>query len=384
MALTDQKTSIIVYRWDGAAFNRITTITDYVEFSFERLLYGVGNFSITVNLDSRHASLLKKWDFIQLGTEKQRQGIIRRIEAEIVIERDQSIKQVTFEGVTINTILASSYCYPPVGSTLREFVNTPVETIMKTLLDESRVNNVVDTDVNIPFLAIDTDQGRGLAIDDNYRYSNMLQDFERIGGATGIGYYFYVDYDTDNIRFEIIEGADRSINNSEGNDNIKLSFKRGNVGAIRYIDDGFTYRNHAIVAGDGSGAGRTFEFVDEQLSTDLWAMSVFVNAREQTTTQGLIDAGLTQLSEKQRIESFEIESITNIDTQVDNDFFLGDTITGEVSEIDISKDFQIIGITENYTRSTGFNYDLVLGNRPDQIEDSILKNIDSSRKQIVE
>lgn len=155
------------------------------------------------------------------------------------------------------------------------------------------------------------------------------------------------------FNFELYKGIDRSVNQTT-NPHIVFSPEYDNFLASNYSLELGSYKNVALVAGEGEGTARKTQTVGT--ATGLNRYEIYVDSRNTSSNEGeiteaeynklLIAEGQETLAENIRTETFE-GTINSGRTYIYNeDYFLGDIVTVK-NEFNMQKDVRIIEVIES-------------------------------------
>ena len=194
-------------------------------------------------------------------------------------------------------------------------------------------------------------------------YQNLLTFTDTILQEFECGSLMRIDENTKQMIYDLYEGVDRSVDNTDGNLPITFSQDFDNLLAADYTADTSRLKNWALIGGEGEGLARFFTTFAEDSSSGLDRREVFVNAlsmprkykdgdveREYTTaeyTQMLRGKAQTDLKELILTETFEGE--INLDYspyKYGVDFWLGDVITVQDNRLGLYINTRIIRATE--------------------------------------
>lgn len=194
-------------------------------------------------------------------------------------------------------------------------------------------------------------------------YQNLLTFTDTILQEFECGSLMRIDENTKQMIYDLYEGVDRSVDNTDGNMPITFSQDFDNLLAADYTADTSRLKNWALIGGEGEGLARFFTTFAEDSSSGLDRREVFVNAlsmprkykdgdveREYTTaeyTQMLRGKAQTDLKELILTETFAGE--INLDYspyKYGVDFWLGDVVTVQDNRLGLYINTRIIRATE--------------------------------------
>ena len=336
-------------------FNYLGQIDNYSILMLGKSYHGISSCELHLQADAVNADKLVKENIIFTATNK----------AYVILYRERGSKDNTMiiKGLDIKSYLSRLLTYPPTGQAYHR-INSNIETIMKDYvtaqLTRKGINNI----------RVATNQNRGTTTVFQTRMKNLAAELEKLSILGGLGWDVVLDLQNKKFVFDIVEGKDRSINQSINPPAI-FSTEYDNIGEQTLIESKLSYGNVAVVAGQGEGALR--EFATVGTATGLDAFEIFVDARDISNSADLPARGQQRLSELQEIKTFDSEVYADKNLRYEEDFNLGDIITMKNTKWNITEDSRITAITEIY-ESTGFRLDISFGEGLPTVAD-ILKHI---------
>lgn len=338
---------------------RIGIISKYTYVSYSVELVGDGTFEIHLPIIDSSVNFLLEGNYIWL--ENDVVGIIKFVE-----EDQDNDSQLKINGYLLNHLLS----YRCIKKS-RRIYDTPGNAARK-LFDELFINPE-DQKRKIDFLDMKEED-----IHDLEKFSKK-RTFQKTGGDLleaiydmflpyGLGFTIYprmnTSYDSDEIInnidkmfFKVITGANRSVNNEEGNDPVVFSFNTNNLKSFFYSEDSRQYKSLAIVAGEGEGEERVIVEVGDDTLEGLDRIELYVDARDLQSNIGteeeltpeeyeelLEERGEEKLEECQRFETLEASVISNSMFKYGVDYNIGDYVS--IIDDKLNKRFDNIQITK--------------------------------------
>lgn len=191
-------------------------------------------------------------------------------------------------------------------------------------------------------------------ISQQFTGDNLLDAVSSICESFGLGFKVVLDVDTKRFVFSLYNGVNRG-DNQNSVPRVIFSTDFENIASTTYSYNDQTYKNVALVAGEGEGSARKMQAVGD--SSGLERYELFVDARDLSTNDGevssadytnqLIQRGKEKLAENNVTETFEGELITNLQYVYKTDYFLGDIVTIR-NEYNITGDARIVEIIESF------------------------------------
>lgn len=346
-------------------------IDDYESLQFIRRYYSVGEFELRINADKKHVDLINKDIIVVLGNQFHKAGIIKS--RSISLDGEQWV----FQGPTLKGIMGQRITVPPVGLAYDAFKGT-AESAMKHYVN-ANVINPVDPDRKITQVSTIETSNRGGQVNWQSRFKVLSEELQGIGETAELGWEVFIDPVAKTWRFDIVQGIDRSINQTI-NPPVIFSPDFRNVKSQEYTDSDLNYRNFGYVAGDGEGEDR--RVVKLGTASGMDRLETFIDARDiQETTEdetpipeseivaNLTDRGnqklITEFANQSTFESqLLIAEMTTNNMAYEEDWNLGDIVTVQNRKWGVTLDSRITETKETYEPG-GFQLEAVFGkNQP--------------------
>ena len=326
-------------------------VDNYLSFYFCRKYYTSGDFQLVTNRKVQNAKKLNVNQLIMLGADTRKVGIIRHKEIK-TNEKGEEI--LTIKGSTLGGILRQRITIPPENQA-QDAIEGNAETLMKHYVKR----NCLDiTSMEFPMLMIGPNQNRGENIKWQSRYKNLEEELESISRLTNLGWHIYLDLGLKKWIFDIYNGRNFSAGQII-NPPVIFSPEFDNVKSQEYIDSLVGFGNYAIVAGQGEGAERDILMMGSE-ATGLDKHVIFVDARDIANINDLPSRGEAKLSEHEKVLSFQSEVLPDGPFKYERDWDLGDIVTVQNKEWNITMDTRITEVTEIY-EAGGFKLNVSFG-----------------------
>ncbi len=327
-------------------------IDNYLSFSYLRRYHLPGEFQLVTNRKVQNADKLEINHLIMLGADKYKAGIIRYKE---IKTNDKGEEILTVKGYTLGAITGQRITIPPDGLAY-DIQEADGETVMKYYV---RRNCLDIPGMEFSNLVIASNQNRGENIKWQSRYKNLAEELGRLSRLTDLGWHIYLDLDLRKWIFDIYNGRDFSVSQSI-NPPVIFSPQFENVKSQEYTESLIGYGNYAIVAGQGEGAERKIAMVGDD-ATGLDKHVIFEDARDIENSTDLMPRGEAKLSEHQRNISFQSEVLPYGPFQYQKDWDVGDLVTVQNRDWNITMDTRITEVEEVY-EAGGFKLNVTFGN----------------------
>ncbi|WP_343241644.1 siphovirus ReqiPepy6 Gp37-like family protein [Methanoculleus sp. UBA312] len=329
-----------VYERSGSTLVLKAVIDAYEAIEWTRRWRGPGSWQAVISRYAIGADELREGRFISLPRrDRHLVGIIESIEGQMTDEGEIS-ESWTVAGRDLGAILQDRICLHGVsaGTGYDEQIDVIAETAMRHYVEVNAVNPT-DPDRAIPGLDLMlVDQGRGGTVKVRARFQGLVEILESIALQTGLGWDVIYSFDTDEILFDVLEGADRSAE-------ILLSPRLGNCLIAGYracLSDAPTL---AIVAGQGEAELR--EIVQVGTATGWDRREVYIDARDLATTDELTARGQELLADRGETTTLEVEYLPTPTYRYMTDFDLGDIVSAEYPGV-ATMQARIVAVTEQY------------------------------------
>ena len=318
-------------------FNHIGRIKLYSSMIYSRNFQTYDDFQIT--MDKSNPRYFADGNFVIFNNNPTCCGIMK-----INNDDDYFIPQNTFRGKGLFYMFYDRLTVPPEKEGYRVFNNTPVEDIIYTLIKE----NCIDCENNRKYemLRLGKSLHRGGNITFQTRYKVLSDEITTLLKQSGLGIKMTADPDEKTILFEVVEGVDRSEDNTKGNEPYVFSGKFSNVikRSRTYSSEGA--KTVGYVAGQGEGENREILVLNDNLS-GMDRKELFIDARDITEgdSAALKDRGTSKLNEFKATDSTEFEvSTRNYREKWD----LGDIVSFYDKKMDYYNEDQIVSVQEKF------------------------------------
>lgn len=364
----------------GADRELIGVIDTAKSIIWHSVYFGVGDFEIYAQLTQKHLQLLQSGNYITRSDDDE-VGIIETI-------------NITFSVLDGYMILASGRFAKCILDrrliyNLRGITNTPtilsgnVEIAARRLVLNNAISCSFDNRRNIAILALGALQSlpativdeSGDAAQKQVTVDNLLDYTDELLQEYNYGAKITLNASNKNLLYNVYAGADRSVDNTEGNSPVIFSTDYENISASEYQYDERSARNAVLIGGEGEGLERFYSLLTAGKSglqlREMWLDSSGINKtytdendEEQSYTNAQYAAMLKQAGKKElaalpALESFSGEINATFGNWIyGRDFFLGDIVTLQDNAIDKYASVRIVECTEVQDEN-GYNIDVV-------------------------
>lgn len=330
--------------------------------------YGVGDFEIYAPCTQENIDALAIGNYITRYNSRN-VGIIEKIE---VTYNPQDGRMIVAAGRFAKSILDRRLIFKLSGHSVSPtFLSGNVESAARSLVADNAISCAFDTGRNMPELVLGAIAGitkkiidnDGYSADKQVTYKELLSYSDGLLEEYELGAYCMLDNNL-KLAYTVFEGADRSVDNTAGNQPVVFSQDFDNLLSSEYQYDNTKLKNAALIGGEGEGEARFCSIVKDSAVTGLKRREVWIDSSsitkkyndesgtEQTFTDDEYDKqlktdGMQKLAELAITETFEGEiDITNGSFSYGTDFALGDKVTVQDTGIGLYINARILEITE--------------------------------------
>lgn len=330
--------------------------------------YGVGDFEIYAAATTKHVELLKEDNYVTRPNDIEI-GIIESVQKTTSKDGDMLVASGRFA----KSILDRRHIYKLSGKT-----NTPtilsgkVETAVRSLVTNNAINCSFDSRrnisilqlgalSNIPAIIVDED---GNTTQKQVSYENLLEYTDELLQEYKLGSTITLDDATNKLKYSIYEGANRSIDNNDGNEPIIFSQEYDNLTGSEYLLAKSTKKTAALIGGAGEDLERFYSLIPGT-ETGLDRRETWVDASSLNKTyknegesqeheytdaeyRAMLNAkGKQELAIAKTTENFTGDiNINGGQWRLNEDYWLGDIVTFQDNIINKYKNVRITEITE--------------------------------------
>lgn len=355
----------------NADFDVIGILDTAQSVIWHSVYYGVGDFEIYISLQDA-LSVLTDARYITRPNNNE-VGVIESI---LIADDNESGKMITIKGRFAKSLLDRRIIYNLSGTSNKATIlRGNVETNVRRLVNEnaiaSRSLGVLELGAVAGISKIIVDDN-GAAAQKQVSFENLLDYTEEMLKEYGIASTMKLS--GHRLQYIIYEGADRSADNTDGNQPIVFSKEHDNLLSSEYTYNSTQEKNVALIGGEGEGIDRFCVLLGTY--SGIKRKEVFVDASsirktykddddvEQTYSDSDYTAmlkaqGHQATSAMQVIEDFNgTIDITNGNWKLGVDVFLGDIVTVQDNDIGVYKNVRLGEVTE-YQDQDGYTIEAV-------------------------
>lgn len=367
------------------SFRLLTEINQYESLQITRSWHGIGSIDLRINRHLKGADELRRGRIIFPHNNFNKAYVIRHREIELD-ENGKESEMWNIHALPLKSWLSQRASIPPQGIS-QDMITANAETVLRHYVDTNVINPIdVDNKLNV---ILQANQNRGDIIEWQSRYKVLSDEISEISLLSGLGWNIDVDYHGGNYVFNVLEGRNLSVTQSENPPAI-FSPEFGTLRTLAYTESDLDYKNYAIVAGQGEGAERRIVEVGYPSAVGFDRHVLFVDARDvgeeteddppQPLSVAEIEArlrtrGLQKLAEHGQEIYLEGQALSSSRLVYEEDYDLGDIVTLQNKDWGVSLDERITEIKEIYEAGNPPRIELTFGNNIPTIFDDIKRDI---------
>jgi hypothetical protein len=355
----------------NADFEVIGILDTAQSIIWHSVYYGVGDFQIYIRLTDA-LQIIADARYIT-RTNNDEVGVIESI---LIADDIENGKMITIKGRFAKSLLGRRIIYTLSGTSnkatiLRGNVETAVRSLVNDNAIASRSLGVLELGAVAGISKTIVDES-GAAAQKQVSFEDLLAYTEAVLKEYSIA--STVKLNGRKLQYIVYEGADRSADNSDGNQPIVFSKEFDNLISSEYMHDNTLEKNVALIGGEGEGIDRFCVLLGSQ--SGLQRKEVFVDASsvsrkykdENDVEKEYTDAeytamlkthGKQETSDLTVIEDFNgAIDITNGNWRYGIDVFLGDIVTVQDNDIGVFKNARLAEVTE-YQDQDGYTIEAV-------------------------
>ena len=341
---------------------QVSLLSTFISLQWIRQFNSLGEFEICANLNTKNAGELKVGRIVYLDDE--RVGIIEN--TEITRSENTGGEEITANGIELKDIICRRITIPPVGFARDEYINATTEEIVRSLL-EKNIISPMDPARKIDICALGTINNVGGQKNISTRYIRLSKEIYPLLQSDSLGFVTKIDLDAKIIYFEVVEGLDRTINQTV-NPTAIFSLEHGTLKNSSISNDCRQLINFAYVGDSGDGTDRTIITCPENgFSSGIDRREAFIDARSTSTNDEMILAGDVYLSSSG--QKYSIEG--DVRSTVTLDYSVGDFVTVKEYKTDVYQNQQITTMIDKYVGSIPMKRTIILGRPPMDFSDAL-------------
>lgn len=326
--------------------------------------YGTGEFEIYTQASEKHLELLQVGKYVTRPNNKE----IGKIENIEITYSTQDGLMIAASGRSAKSILDRRHIYKLSGNTNQPTILTgKVEVAIRKVITDNAIDCYFDTSRNIPELTLGELKGipaiitgqDGQASRKQVSFRNLLDYTDSVLAEYRLGSTVELDITTGQLLYAIIQGENRSIDNTAGNEPVIFSVEFDNLTESNYSFSTASSKTAALIGGEGEGLERFYSLIAgtemgiNRKETFLDASSI---SKSYDEGQSYLDVeydkilksyGKQELARLVNVETLDGQlNVTGGLWRLNQDYYLGDIITVQDNNIQKYINARITEITE--------------------------------------
>ena len=319
-----------------AAMNFKGLIENQTSVLWNRKYFDTGSFELYCPITTNNRNLLQMGRLVWMKGAAEA-GVIESL----YMEQSDVKNQITAKGRFLESYMSRRLIRPTYN-----IQNGLVETAMRQILSNA---------VAIPLVQLGEVQGYTERVSFQATYKNLLDYEIRLAKYSNTGFRFRPDFNNKTITFELYKGLDRTLQQSDRN-RVIFSQGYGNINEAKYSVNDQLLKTVCYVGGQGEGSERTYVIAGDDTLAGLERREVYINASdiqdENLTTAeyqaALLQRGNNELENDVLCDSFECVTEANGNFVYKKHYDLGDIVTIQKENWNISANLRLTEITEIY------------------------------------
>ena len=354
-------------------FNLLAYIDSYQSLRFERKLWEIGGFELSMYTDRQGADSLQPGHLMYL--DKDRIGIIESVEQ----REENGGVHTSAAGTELKGIASRRIVLPSVKDDQTFFgwdrypnlddPDAPAESVIKHYAGKHLVAPE-NENRKIPRLLLARDQRRGTLMRWQSRFQGLHDTLAAIGEYAGMGYIIRASPEKALYEFDVIPARDRTA----GSDlPVIFSSDWGNLSDTVYTVDLADWKNAGYAAGAGEDENRLILTVyPDGKASGLQRRETFVDCGSLEDAGELELEATHKMKEMVRIQTLTGQLFPAGPFLYRKDWDIGDRVTVQSNRMGVSADMLITEVCESYEADT-FRIDITFDKRKKTLLDEIRK-----------
>lgn len=361
MGLND--VSLQVYQMDNDTFENVGEINQFTSLMWPTKYIGCAEVQVWAPVTDENAELLKQGHILWRKDTKSAM-VIETIKPST---DDNGASTYEIKGRTLEMLLTTRIVWGTYNAS-----NKAASTIMYELVDQNCINPT-DANRKIPRLINAADEKLGAKLTYQKTGGEVYDACLSLGTDTEIGFNIVFDPENSRLVFVVVQGVDRTNNQSEV-EPIELSTDLSDIVSNSYYNSNTDLKTVALVAGEGESAGRKRVISGVESGVGFLRRELYVDARDLQSTSTdesgqqtqmseaeynavLVQRGDEKLAECQIVETFDAKIFAQgISHQFGVDYDIGDKVTVRDDRLHVVVDARVTNAEETYKDT----YELVL------------------------
>ena len=354
--LLRKQIQILVFKIDDSGtFDNIGEINLFDSLVWPDKFNGYANFELWAPITEENSEYLKRGNVLWCGGDNA--AVIEIVKSSV---DDKGIKTFNVKGRTLEMLLTTRIIWGTYNGT-----NKKSSTVMYEIVNQNCINPS-NPKRKIPFLECKVDRQLGNTITYQKTGGEVYDALTNIADNSGLGFNVLFRPREKKLIFEVIEGTDRTINQTI-NDPVEFSTDLEDILSSSYYSNSQDKKSVALVMGEGEGSDRKRQISGDDNSSGFLRRELYVDARDlqsesvsengttQTLTENeykrvLIQRGDEKLDEHAAVETFEaqIRVFGDIQYEFGKDYQKGDKVTVRDGQLGVVVSARITEVEEDF------------------------------------
>ena len=354
--LLRKQIQILVFKIDDSGtFDNIGEINLFDSLVWPDKFNGYVSFELWAPITEENSEYLKRGNVLWCGGDNA--AVIEIVKSSV---DDKGTKTFNVKGRTLEMLLTTRIIWGTYNGT-----NKKSSTVMYEIVNQNCVNPS-NPKRKIPFLECKIDRQLGNTITYQKTGGEVYDALTNIADNSGLGFNVLFRPREKKLIFEVIEGTDRTINQTI-NDPVEFSTDLEDILSSSYYSNSQDKKSVALVMGEGEGSDRKRQISGDDNSSGFLRRELYVDARDlqsesvsengttQTLTaneykQVLIQRGDEKLDEHAAVETFEaqIRVFGDIQYEFGKDYQKGDKVTVRDGQLGVVVSARITEVEEDF------------------------------------
>lgn len=343
--------------------NYLGVIDNFSSCIITRKYKGIENLQMTIPLTLDTFELLQKHYWIYAGEKRVFEILHREIDAD-------SPRQLKITALGGGTLLNRRILLATVDGTYK------AEALSCALVSSCLEPGSAAAERSVEFFKVNNADLNGTMLACPARFTKLSDAVSDLLGHDEFGYYFDFEFTDDlpKLAFNIYAGIDRSISNTDDIPPAIFALKYDNIISQKYTESETDCKTVVYVGGQGEGLDRTIVTVGDKMGVERF--EAFADARDTDDSDTLVARGNTEQQFETR--TFDAQINPNANLIYEKDYYLGDKVTVQDEELDLTLDTRITEVKEVYQAGQADTLELTFGDS----YPTFLSTIKAQRKQI--
>ena len=354
--LLRKQIQILVFKIDDSGtFDNIGEINLFDSLVWPDKLNGYASFELWAPITEENSEYLKRGNVLWCGGDNA--AVIEIVKSSV---DDKGTKTFNVKGRTLEMLLTTRIIWGTYNGT-----NKKSSTVMYEIVNQNCINPS-NPKRKIPFLECKVDRQLGNTITYQKTGGEVYDALTNVADNSGLGFNVLFRPREKKLIFEVIEGTDRTINQTI-NDPVEFSTDLEDILSSSYYSNSQDKKSVALVMGEGEGSDRKRQISGDDNSSGFLRRELYVDARDlqsesvsengttQTLTENeykrvLIQRGDEKLDEHAVVETFEaqIRVFGDIQYEFGKDYQKGDKVTVRDGQLGVVVSARITEVEEDF------------------------------------